>query len=83
MDVKHIGLFKGNQLKNEELSPLLQYNFIVGNKKIDVWVEWKILKMIVKEYNIKLNSLLEKNNIPKRIQYVDIKINKSNCRSRI
>tara|TARA_X000000368_G_scaffold112523_2_gene87765 strand:- start:3820 stop:4437 length:618 start_codon:yes stop_codon:yes gene_type:complete len=64
--------------KDEELSPLLQYNFIDGNKKLDYIGKIENFEDDCKNIISELNSLLEKNNLPKRIKYTNIKINTSN-----
>jgi hypothetical protein len=64
--------------EDEELSPLLQYNFIDGNKKLDYIGRMENFENDCKNIISELNSLLEKNNLSKRIKYSNIKINKSN-----
>jgi hypothetical protein len=68
---------KTNWIK-ENKSPLLQYNFIEGNKKIDFIGKIENFENDCKEIIEILNMLFEKNKINKHIVYKHIKANASN-----
>ena len=61
----------------ENKSPLLQYNFIEGNKQIDFIGKMENFENDCKEIIKILNNLFEKNQINKQIVYKNIKLNKS------
>lgn len=59
----------------EGLSPLLQYNFIEGNKKIDFIGKMENFEEDNRKIIAKLNRIFRENNVKKRIIYKDIKLN--------
>ena len=63
--------------EKENLSPLLQYNFVDGNSKIDYIGKIENFEYDCKNIISELNKLFEKNNCQKRISYKNIKINTS------
>lgn len=61
----------------ENISPLLQFNFIDGNKKLDYIGKIENFEEDCKIIISKLNSILEANNYPNKIKYKFIQSNKS------
>tara|TARA_B110000967_G_C18833323_1_gene535258 strand:+ start:347 stop:979 length:633 start_codon:yes stop_codon:yes gene_type:complete len=63
---------------NENITPLLQYNFIDGNKKINYIGKIENFEEDCKTIISQLNKILEVNNYPKQLEYKYIKTNTSN-----
>lgn len=63
--------------KKEKISPLLQYNFIDGNKKLNYIGKIENFKEDCKNIISELNLILEANKYPKKIRYKNIKVNKA------
>lgn len=61
----------------ENLSPLLQYNFINGNKKINYIGKIENFESDCKNIISELNYLFKKHNISKQIKYTNVKLNTS------
>ncbi len=63
---------------NENITPLLQYNFIDGNKKINYIGKIENFEEDCKTIISQLNKILEVNNYPKQLEDKYIKTNTSN-----
>ena len=63
--------------EKEGLSPLLQYNFVEGNKKINFIGKMENFNDDCKLLILKLNKIFKDNKMTKRINFKNIKINKS------
>lgn len=63
--------------EKDGISPLLQYNFIEGNKSIDFIGKMENFNEDCRLLISKLNKIFEDNKIKKRINFKNLKINKS------
>lgn len=73
--ITHWQIQNGTDWKQENLSPLLQYNFVEGNKKIDYIGKMEDFESDCKNIITNINKIFAKQNIPKRIKYKPIKRN--------
>ena len=71
--------------EKENISPLLQYNFVEANKKVDYIGKIENFEEDCKNIISQLNTIFESNNIDKKIIYNFIRENKSNkiCKDEI
>ena len=65
----------------ENLSPLLQYNFIDGNKKLNYIGKIENFEKDCKIIISQLNQILEDNSYPKKLKYNYVKVNTSDKRN--
>lgn len=67
--------------KNENLSPLLQYNFIDGDSKINYVGKIENFEEDCKNIISELNEIFEQNDCPKRLEYRKLNRNSSSKRN--